>query len=163
MVQMIWKLCEIDPYIADIEDLFSKNADHKHAQNYSKYPLFQYTVFARMGWDQGRMVYYSAAVERPEYNGSIRIICRHTRDREYNFGGWRADLQRGLETLDKLTLRAKDLGYTDIWVSREESPELLHYFAEHSKYSWNVTHQPMPGSENWNTGVQHQYVLRIQT
>lgn len=75
---MIWRLSEIDPYMDDIRALFAKNADHKHAQNYSEYPLFEYTKYARMGWDQGRMVYYSAGVERPEYNGSIRVICRHT-------------------------------------------------------------------------------------
>ena len=45
MVQMIWQLCEIDAYIDDIKELFSKNVDHKHAQNYSKYPLFHYTAF----------------------------------------------------------------------------------------------------------------------
>ena len=163
MVQMIWKLCEIDPYMDDILELFSKNANHKHAQNYSKYPLFEYTKFARMGWDRGRLVYYSAGVERPEYNGSIRIICRHTRDRDYDFGGWKADLKRGLNTLDQLTERSQEMGYTDIWVSREESPELLEYFAKHSKYAWRVTHEPMPGSEKWSIGIQYQYVLRIQT
>ena len=160
---MIWKLCEIDPYMTDISELFAKNADHKHAQNYNKYPLFEYTKFARMGWDQGRMVYYSAGVERPEYNGSIRIICRHTRDRDYDFGGWRADLRRGLDTLDQLTERSLQQGYTDIWVSREESPELLDYFSKNSKYNWQVKQEAMPGSENWATGVQHQHVLRIQT
>lgn len=162
MVQMIWKLCEIDPYIDDILELFSKNANHKHAQNYSRYPLFEYTKFARMGWDQDRMIYYSAGIERPEYSNSIRIMSRHTRDRDYNFGGYRADLQRGLETLDRLTERSREQGYTDIWVSREESPELLEYFARHSKYSWQVTYETMPGSENWLTGVQYQYVLRTQ-
>ena len=116
-----------------------------------------------MGWDQGRMVYYSAGVERPEYNGSIRVISRHTRDRDYDFGGWRADLIRGTDTLDQLTERSQQAGYKDIWVSREESPELLEYFARHSKYEWQVAHEQMPGSENWGTGVQHQYVLRIQT
>ena len=160
---MIWKLCEIDPYMDDIQELFTKNADHKHAQNYSKYPLFEYTKYARMGWDQGKMVYYSAGVERPEYNGSIRVICRHTRDRSYDFGGYRADLIRGLDTLDQLTKRGLELGYKDIWVSREESPKLLEYFAEHSKYNWNVKHEPMPDSKSWNTGIQYQYVLRIQT
>jgi len=162
MAQMIWKLCEIEPYMDDILKLFSKNANHKHAQNYSKYPLFEYTKFARMGWDQGRLVYYSAGVERPEYKNSIRIMSRHTRDRNYDFGGYRADLQRGLDTLDQLTERSCEQGYTDIWVSREESPELLEYFAKHSKYSWQVTYETIPGSENWLTGVQHQYVLRTQ-
>jgi hypothetical protein len=163
MVQMIWRLSEIEPYMDDIRALFAKNADHKHAQNYSEYPLFEYTKYARMGWDQGRMVYYSAGVERPEYNGSIRVICRHTRDRDYDFGGYRADLRRGLDTLDQLTQRGLELGYTDVWVSREESPELLEYFARNSKYTWRVAHEAMPGSENWDTGVQYQYVLRIQT
>lgn len=163
MGPMIWQLCEIEPHIADIRKLFAKNKNHKHAQNYSKHPLFEYTKFARMGWDQGRMVYYSAGVERPEYNGSIRVISRHTRDRDYDFGGWRADLIRGTDTLDQLTERSQQAGYKDIWVSREESPELLEYFARHSKYEWQVTHEQMPGSENWGKGVQHQYVLRIQT
>jgi len=160
---MIWKLCEIDPYLDDIQELFEKNADHKHAQNYSEYPLFEYTKFARMAWDNNRMIYYSAGVERPEYNGSIRVICRHTRDRTYDFGGFKADLIRGLDTLDQLTERSITQGYKDVWVSREESPELLEYFAKHSKYNWNVTHEPMPGSESWDTGIQYQYVLRIQT
>ena len=74
MELMIWKLCKIDPYKDDIQQLFTKNVNHKHAQNYIQYPLFEYTKYARMGWDQGRMVYYSAGVERPEYKGSIREI-----------------------------------------------------------------------------------------
>ena len=160
---MIWKLCEIDPYLDDIQELFAKNADHKHAQNYSEYPLFEYTKFARMAWDNNQMIYYSAGVERPEYDGSIRVICRHTRDRTYDFGGFKADLIRGLDTLDQLTERSITQGYKDIWVSREESPELLEYFSKHSKYKCNVTHEPMPGSESWDTGIQYQYVLRIQT
>ena len=107
MAPMIWQLCEIEPHMADIRKLFAKNKNHKHAQNYSENPLFEYTKFARMGWDQGRMVYYSAGVERPEYNGSIRVISRHTRDRDYDFGGWRADLIRGTTTLDQLTERSQ--------------------------------------------------------
>ena len=163
MVQMIWRLSEIDPYMDDIRALFAKTADHKHGLNYALNPLFEHTKYARMGWDQGRMVYYSAGVERPEYNGSIRVICRHTRDRDYDFGGYKADLRRGLDTLDQLTERGMQMGYKDIWVSRQETPELLEYFARHSKYKWTVTHEPMPGSENWKDGVQNQYVLRIQT
>jgi len=139
--------------------LFSKNSDHKHAQNYLKYPLFEYTKFARMGWDEGRMVYYSAGIERPEYNNSIRIMSRHTRDRNYDFGGWKADLKRGLETLDYSTTLSKNLGYKNIWVSREESPELLEYFSKHSKFSWDISHEYIPGSENWKDNKK-QYILR---
>ena len=65
------------------------------------------------------MVYYSAAIEIPEYNGSIRIMSRHTRDRNYDFGGWKADLERGTKTLDLSAEKCLDMGYKNIWVSRE--------------------------------------------
>lgn len=151
---MNWYLGPIDPYMDDIKSLFKKNADHKHADNYLKWPLFQYTKFSRMAWDP-ELIYYSAGIERPEYNGSIRIMSRHTRSREYNFGGWKKDLARGLQTLDLSTEYALNLGYKDIWVSREESPELLNYFSENSKFSWNVSKELLPN----NVGIQ--WVLRL--
>ena len=43
-----------------------------------------------MGYDNDKMIYYSAGMERPQYNGSIRIMSRHTRDREYDFGSSKA-------------------------------------------------------------------------
>ena len=133
MEQMIWKLENISPYINDIKGLFEKNKDHKHYKNYIKKPLFEHTKFARMAWDND-LIYYSAGIERPQYNGSIRIMSRHTRDRDYDFGGWRADLIRGTDTLDQSTNYALNLGYKDIWVSREESPNLFKAFQKMSKY-----------------------------
>ena len=153
MVKMIWKLSPIDPYIDDIKQLFNQNASHKHADNYIKWPLFEYTKFSRMGWDP-ELVYYSAGIERPEYNGSIRIMSRHTRSRTYDFGGWAADLKRGLETLDTSVAYAMNLGYTDIWVSREESPNLFEHFAKNSKYDWAITKEQLPN----NAG--EQFVMR---
>ena len=151
---MKWYIGPIEQHLADIKRLFAKTADHKHADNYSKWPLFQYTVFSRMAWDNDELVYYSAGIERPEYNGSIRIMSRHVRDRDYDFGGWKADLARGLETLDASVAEAERLGFAAIWVSREDNPKLLAYFAEHSKYNWKIVHEELPG------GVGKQWVLR---
>ena len=146
---MQWYLEPIEAHLEAIKLLFVKTQGHKHADNYSKWPLFQYTKFARMAYDP-HMIYYSAGIERPEYNGSIRIMSRHTRDRDYNFGGFKADLQRGLDTLDKSTKYALELGYTDIWVSREENPKLLEYFQSNSQYNWNVTHEELHyGGKQW--------------
>lgn len=153
---MIWKTCSIEPYLDEIKILFLKNADHKHADNYLKEPLFEYTKFARLGWDR-KLVYYSAGVERPEYNGSIRIMTRHTRDRNYNFGSLKDDLNRGVETLDLLAHKSLEEGYTNIWMSREESPKMLEYFCKHSRYNWKITFEQMPH----NTRIQ-QYVIRMQ-
>jgi len=151
---MKWYIGPIDSHLDDIKEMFAKNNDHKHANNYLKWPLFQFTKFSRMAWDP-QLIYYSAGIERPEYNGSIRIMSRHTRDRNYDFGGWRADLIRGTDTLDQSTNYALDLGYKDIWVSREESPELLYYFAKSSKHNWTVTKEDIPRG-----GVQ--WVLRLE-
>jgi hypothetical protein len=151
---MIWKLSPIDPYIDDIKQLFNQNADHKHADNYIKWPLFEHTKFSRMGWDP-ELVYYSAGIERPEYNGSIRIMSRHTRSRNYDFGGWAADLKRGLETLDTSVAYAMNLGYTDIWVSREESPNIFEHFAKHSNYDWAIAKEKLPNDAG------DQWVLRL--
>ena len=151
---MKWYLGPIDPHLKDIRYLFSQNVDHKHADNYLRYPLFEYTKFSRMAWDP-QLIYYSAGIERPEYNGSIRIMSRHTRSRSYNFGGWAADLTRGLETLDASTAYALGLGYNDVWVSREESPNLFEYFAKHSKYGWTINKEQLPN----NAG--EQWVLRL--
>lgn len=153
---MIWKTCSIEPYLDEVKTLFAKNADHKHADNYLKEPLFEYTKFARLGWDPD-LVYYSAGVERPEYNGSIRVMTRHTRDRDHNFGSWKDDLKRGVETLDELTSTALDNGYTNIWMSREESPKMLEYFQKNSKYNWEITFEPMPHNKRIE-----QYVIRLK-
>lgn len=152
---MIWKLCGIANYRKEIETLFLKNSDHKHSDNYSKWPLFEWTTFARMGFDP-HLVYYSAGIERPEYNGSIRIMSRHTRDRQYNFGGWKSDLSRGLQTLELSTEMALDLGYEDIWVSREESPNLLSFFKKNSKYDWSVSYENVPATR------MNQWILRLK-
>ena len=152
---MKWHLGPIEPYLSDIKVLFAKNADHKHADNYLKWPLFQFTKFSRMAWDP-ELIYYSAGIERPEYNGSIRIMSRHTRSRDYDFGGYKADLQRGLETLTLSTDYAIKLGYTNIWVSREEGPELLQYFASYSEFDWQINKEMLPNN------IGEQWVLRFQ-
>lgn len=149
------KIDVIEPYMDDIQRLFETNKGHRHEDNYLKRPLFDQTKFSRMGWaEDGRMVYYSAGIERPEYNGGIRIMSRHTRDTTYDFGGHKADLKRGLDTLDESTAYAITLGYTDIWVSREENPKLLEYFANVSNFDWNITHEDIPKG-GW------QWVLRL--
>lgn len=153
MDKMIWKLCPIELHIEEIKKLFNKTKGHKHQDNYIKWPLFEYTKFARMGWDK-HLIYYSAGIERPEYNGSIRIMSRHTRDRSYNFGTYNDDLKRGLETLEQSTYYAKKLGYKNIWVSREESPKLLEYFSKHSQYNWKLNYEKL------HYGGK-QYILRI--
>lgn len=151
---MQWYIGPIEPHLEDIKTLFAKNADHKHADNYIKLPLFEYTKFSRMAWDPD-LIYYSAGIERPEYNGSIRIMSRHTRSREYDFGGWQADLNRGIQTLDISTEYALNLGYSDVWVSREESPKLLKYFSKNSKYNWTIAQEDLPNF----AGIQ--WVLRL--
>lgn len=153
---MIWKTCSIEPHLDEIKKLFAKNENHKHADNYLKEPLFEYTKFARLGWDPS-LVYYSAGVERPEYNGSIRVMTRHTRDRDHNFGSWKDDLKRGVETLDELASTALSKGYTNIWMSREESSKMLEYFQKHSKYTWNLSFEPMPHNKRIE-----QYVIRLK-
>ena len=146
---MKWALEKINSHLEEIQELFAKTKGHKHANNYSKWPLFEHTKFARMAWDP-HLIYYSAGIERPEYNGSIRIMSRHTRDRSYNFGGFKADLARGLETLDASTRYAIDLGYKDIWVSREENPKLLEYFQNESYYIWDIKQEEIPlGGVQW--------------
>ncbi len=156
---MKWVLGPIDDHIQDIQRLFEENRGHKHEDNYILRPLFEYTKFSRMGWDHGRMVYYSAGIERPEYNGGIRIMSRHTRIRtilindkitDYNWGSTSQDLNRGNATLTQSTKAALDLGYKDIWISREENPSLLKWFQKNSPYDWNITHQEIPkGGLQW--------------
>ena len=109
MVQMIWKTCSIEHHLDEIKELFSQNSAHKHADNYLKEPLFEYTKFARLGFAPN-LVYYSAGVERPEYNGSIRIMTRHTRSRNHDFGSRKDDLIRGVETLDILAEESLNKG-----------------------------------------------------
>jgi hypothetical protein len=82
-------------------------------------------------------------------------MSRHTRDRDYNFGSYKDDLDRGLKTLDYSAFYAIELGYKDIWVSREESPKLLEYIAKNSKLNWSVTYEDIPLGRK-------QYVLRLK-
>ena len=152
---MIWKTCSIEHHLDEIKELFSQNSAHKHADNYLKEPLFEYTKFARLGFAPN-LVYYSAGVERPEYNGSIRIMTRHTRSRNHDFGSRKDDLKRGVGTLDSLAEEALSQGYTNIWMSREESPKMLEYFCKHSKYNWKITYEPMPHNKRIE-----QYVIRM--
>ena len=165
MEPAIYKICTIDHWINEIKKLFHKNKDHKHADNYIKKPLFEYTKFARIGWDfdyhwknqkKWKIIYYSAAIERPEYNGSIRIMSRHTRDEKYfsYYSNFKKDLKRGTETLDLLTEEALK-NYKDIWVSREESPKLLEYFCKHSKYKWELSYETL------HYGGK-QYIIRLK-
>lgn len=150
-----WYLEPIESHLEKIKELFAKNADHKLASNYLDMPLFEHTKFARMGYNDDEMIYYSAGMERPQYNGSIRIMSRHTRDRNYNFGNRSDDLTRGLETLELSVDYAKNLGYNDIWLSREFNPKLFEYFANKSKHCWTVTHEMMHYGEK-------QYIMRLQ-
>lgn len=152
---MQWYLESIECHLLYIKELFAKNCSHRHANNYLKHPLFEYTRFSRMCYDYS-LIYYSAGIERPEYNGSIRIMSRHTRDRNYPFGGMKADLNRGLETLDLSTKYALNIGYSDIWVSREENPQLLYYFQKYSNYTWLITYEKIPKI------TRPQWILRLK-
>ncbi len=149
----------IDNHLNNIEVLFNKNKGHKHEDNYLKWPLFKETVFARIGYNDNIAVYYSAGIARSEYNGGIRIMSRHTRDRTYNFGSKRDDLNRGLTTLDQSTQYALELGYSDIWLSREESPYLLNYFSNNSTFKWEILQADIKYYKNL-TGVQ--WVMRLK-
>tara|TARA_X000001036_G_scaffold239844_1_gene223671 strand:+ start:1274 stop:1729 length:456 start_codon:yes stop_codon:yes gene_type:complete len=146
---MKWLLEDINPHLHDIKELFKKTKGHKHESNYVQWPLFEHTKFSRMAYDP-HLIYYSAGIERPEYNGSIRIMSRHTRDRDYNWGSMNDDLQRGNETLEQSTKYALELGYKDIWISREENPKLLEWFQKHNFYNWNLTQEDIPrGGLQW--------------
>lgn len=149
-----WIVEPIENHVHNIKQLFELNRGHKHEDNYILRPLFEYTKFARMGYNNSKIIYYSAGIERPEYNSSIRIMSRHTRDRSLDWGNKSEELQRGLATLGFSTQQALDMGYKDIWVSREENPALLKYFQKHSFYNWNITHEEIPKG-----GVQ--WVLRL--
>tara|TARA_Y200000002_G_scaffold83096_1_gene65825 strand:+ start:10381 stop:10836 length:456 start_codon:yes stop_codon:yes gene_type:complete len=146
---MKWLLEDINPHLNDIKELFKKTKGHKHESNYVQWPLFEHTKFSRMAYDP-HLIYYSAGIERPEYNGSIRIMSRHTRDRDYDWGSMNDDLQRGNETLEQSTKYALELGYKDIWISREENPKLLEWFQKHNFYNWNLTQEDIPrGGLQW--------------
>lgn len=157
MNNITWYLEPIDDHLDSIKELFAKNHDHRLAENYlnEKKTLFKYTKFARMGYSEGRLIYYSAGIVRPEYKGTIRIMSRHTRDRNFDFGSKMDDLNRGLETLELSTEYAKKLNYTDIWASREFSPKLFEWFSKNSKYKWTVVHEKMHYGD-------YQYILRLQ-
>jgi len=154
MIPINWILEPISTHLPEIEELFKKTIGHRHELNYTQNPLFNETKFSRMGYVDRKLIYYSAGIERPEYNGSIRIMSRHTRDRNFDFGTLSDDLARGLETLDQSAQYAALLGYTDIWVSREENPKILEYFAKNSNYNWTVTLENIPRGGK-------QYVLRL--
>ena len=146
---MLWHLEPIDNHLDNIKSLFEKTKGHKHADNYSKWPLFEHTKFARMAYDPD-LIYYSAGIERPEYNGSIRIMSRHTRDRNYDWGSMKDVLMRGNSTLDQSTKFALDMGYKDIWVSREENPKLLEWFQQNNFYNWTLKQEDIPmGGLQW--------------
>ena len=154
-----WFIEPIDQHIHDIKELFELNRGHKHEDNYILRPLFEHTKFARMGWQskyyyknqqKWNLVYYSAGIERPEYNGSIRIMSRHTRDRNYDWGSMKDDLMRGNSTLEQSTKFALDMGYKDIWVSREENPKLLEWFQQNNFYNWTLKQEDIPmGGLQW--------------
>jgi hypothetical protein len=150
-----WTIGPIEKHLPNIRELFSQNEDHRLAENYLIKPLFEHTRFARMGYSDNKMIYYSAGIERPEYNGSIRIMSRHTRDRNFDFGSKQDDLNRGLQTLELSVFYAQYLGYKDIWVSRESSPNLFYWFQKNSMYEWSV------GKELLHNGT-NQYVMRLQ-
>jgi len=154
MKNTTWHIGPIEKHIPNIKELFAQNKDHKLAENYLSWPLFEYTRFARMGYLKDKMIYYSAGIERPEYNGSIRIMSRHTRDRNFDFGSKQDDLNRGLQTLELSVFYAKFLGYKDIWVSRESSPNLFYWFQKNSDYEWVVSKELMHYGE-------YQYVMRL--
>jgi hypothetical protein len=145
-----WYLEPIENHLVYIKQLFEQNKDHRHAQNYSKWTLFEYTKFARMGYRDDKLIYYSAGIERPEYEGSIRIMSRHTRDRSYSWGTLQQELQRGNETLTLSTNCALSLGYKNIWVSREENPRLLQWFQTNNTYTWELNQEEVPrGGLQW--------------
>ena len=154
-----WYLGPIENYLPQIKDLFKQNTNHKHADNYTKWTLFDQTKFSRIGFVSGKAIYYSAGIERPQYNGGIRIMSRHTRSLSYDFGDWRADLERGLDTLDQSTKYALALGYKDIWLSREESPKLFEYFVKNSNYNWNIEKEEIVYYKDV-TGTQ--WVMRLK-
>lgn len=154
MKKITWYIGPIQKYIPDIKELFAQNKDHKLADNYLSWPLFEYTRFARMGYSQSKMIYYSAGIERPEYDGSIRIMSRHTRDRNFDFGSREDDLKRGLQTLELSVFYAKHLGYKDIWVSRESSPNLFYWFQKNSDYEWVINKELMHYGD-------YQHVMRL--
>lgn len=151
-----WYLEPIQNHLPKIKELFAQNADHRLANNYliEKECLFEYTKFARMGYSDNKMIYYSAGIERPHYNGSIRIMSRHTRDRNFNFGSRADDLNRGLKTLELSVEYAKSLGYKDIWASREFSNSLFKWFSTNSRYDWEIGSKLMQNNE-------YQHTLRL--
>lgn len=140
-----WYIGPIEKYTKQINELFYQNKNHKLWQNYliEKNKLFEHTMFARIGFVNNKVIYYSAGIKRPQYNNSIRIMSRHTRSRTYNFGTKKQDLARGLETLDSSVEYAQNLSYTNIWVSREFNNNLLKWFKKNSKFNWTLSYEKM--------------------
>ena len=147
-----WYLGNIDPYIDQIKQLFEENANHKHADNYLVRPLFDETVFARLGFcvETNQLVYYSAGLARMQYMGGIRIMSRHTRKREFDWGDLKTNFRRGVETLDESTKHSLELGYKDVFFSREEGHMFVKHLQRYSQYLWNVAHEEMHyGGKQW--------------
>ena len=142
---------DIQDNIHSIMNLFLQNVDHRHSANYIKEPLLEYMKFARVGFNgDNDIVYFSGALQRPEYDDSIRVISRHTRDVLHDWGGWRDDIKRGTQTLDQLTDKCLEIGCTNVWVSREEDYTLIQTLGKHSKYDWSVAKETLHnGSEQW--------------
>ena len=77
-------------------------------------------------------------------------MSRHTRDRNYDWGSMKDDLVRGNSTLEQSTKFALDMGYKDIWVSREENPKLLEWFQQNNFYNWTLKQEDIPmGGLQW--------------
>ena len=65
------------------------------------------------------------------------------------------DRDRGTETLDLLTSKALDLGYKDIWFSREESNAILKIMNKRSMYDWSINWEHVPATR------MSQWILRL--
>ena len=79
---MKWALEEIN-LLEEIQELFAKTKAPNTQKITVNGPLFEHTQVC-MAWGGGGdpiPIYYSAGIERPEYNNSIRIMSRYTRDR----------------------------------------------------------------------------------
>ena len=69
---MKWHLESIDTHLPEIKRLFEKTAGHKHADNYSKWPLFEHTKFARMAYDP-HMIYHKLHFELLQSYGKLHL------------------------------------------------------------------------------------------
>lgn len=149
-----WTIGPIDSHVDAIKILFEENIGHRHEYNYIHNPLFDHTKFSYMGWIDTKLVYYTAGIEIPEFNGSIRIMSRHTRSRKVDWGTTSDDLDRGLKALDTSVHHAIGLGYKEVWVCREENPKILQYLSRQSNYNWDIQYEKL-----YYGG--YQYVMRL--